>query len=175
MTLISQTGAMTKQFTVSGYVLDETRERLLLVSHKKLGKWLPPGGHVDQNETPQAAVVREVFEETGIVARLVPHLGMHLDLDGIGADQLDTPVSMSYQLIPERPDEPAHIHMDMAFILIEEASTRRSIDAELQEVNAAGWFSLLEIERLDAFASVKAHARAFLDPSASGIDAPLAR
>ncbi|MGL4339605.1 MAG: NUDIX hydrolase [Rhodoglobus sp.] len=164
MTLISETKGMIKQFTVSGYVLDKARQHILLVSHKKLGKWLPPGGHVDENETPQAAVVREVFEETGIVARLLPRLGVNLELEGIADEQLDTPVSMSYQLIPARPHEPAHIHMDMAFVLVEEAA-QVAIDPDLREVNAAGWFTLVDIERLDAFPSVKAHARALLDDS----------
>ncbi|MFK4114583.1 NUDIX hydrolase [Microbacterium sp. NPDC006705] len=70
MTIIDRTASYAKQFTVSGYVLNPAEDRILLIHHKKLAKWLPPGGHVDEDETPQAAVVREVFEETGVAAVL---------------------------------------------------------------------------------------------------------
>lgn len=165
MTLIAKTGDMIKQFTVSGYVLNLTGDKLLLVAHKKLGKWLPPGGHVDANETPQSAVVREVIEETGIRASLVRRLGVDLGLEGTLDEQLDAPISMSYQLIPARPNEESHIHMDMAFLLAADPN-HNELDADLREVNAAGWFTLDEIEALDAFPSVKAHAKSLLDPTA---------
>lgn len=56
-------------FTASGYVVSE--EKILLVSHRKLKKWLPPGGHILKDragrfiESPEEAAVREVREETG--------------------------------------------------------------------------------------------------------------
>ncbi len=40
--------------------------KVLLLLHTKLKKWLPPGGHIEENETPDEAIVREVKEETGI-------------------------------------------------------------------------------------------------------------
>ncbi len=33
--------------------------------------WLPPGGHIEENELPDDAAVREVFEETGLRVELV--------------------------------------------------------------------------------------------------------
>lgn len=49
-------------------VLDDKRQELLLVAHRKAGLWLPTGGHVEPGEDPWAAVVRECREELGIAA-----------------------------------------------------------------------------------------------------------
>jgi 8-oxo-dGTP pyrophosphatase MutT (NUDIX family) len=49
---------------VAGYIVDE--DRLLLIHHRKLDKWLPVGGHLEENETPCQALKREIMEEVGI-------------------------------------------------------------------------------------------------------------
>ncbi|MER6136163.1 NUDIX domain-containing protein [Streptomyces sp. NPDC001815] len=49
-------------------VLDENREELLLVAHRKAGLWLPSGGHVEPAEDPWDTVVRECREELHIEA-----------------------------------------------------------------------------------------------------------
>ncbi|MFI0968208.1 NUDIX hydrolase [Streptomyces sp. NPDC021080] len=48
--------------------LDNTRGQQLLVAHRKAGLWLPTGGHVEPDEDPWAAAVRECREELGIEA-----------------------------------------------------------------------------------------------------------
>jgi len=52
-------------FTATGIVFNQKRE-ILMIHHNKLQVWLPPGGHIDENELPTDAVLREVFEETGM-------------------------------------------------------------------------------------------------------------
>ena len=49
----------------TGLVFDETK-RVLLVRHSNGGVWVAPGGAIDPDESPQDAVVREVWEETGL-------------------------------------------------------------------------------------------------------------
>lgn len=43
---------------------------VLLIEHKKLGVWLCPGGHVEPNERPDEAALRELKEEMGLAAAL---------------------------------------------------------------------------------------------------------
>ncbi len=45
--------------------------KVLLHRHRKLGTWLPPGGHIEKDELPDDAAVREVGEETGVRVELV--------------------------------------------------------------------------------------------------------
>ena len=56
-------------FVATGYLVRDGKT--LLLKHKKLGMWLPPGGHIDEGETPDDAVMREVLEETGLEAEFV--------------------------------------------------------------------------------------------------------
>ncbi|GLS35100.1 DNA mismatch repair protein MutT [Mesorhizobium tianshanense] len=70
----------------SAVVRDE-QERILLVQRANppdKGCWTLPGGRVDPGETLEQAAIREVFEETGLVIRIVRELGQ-LDVpDGKG-------------------------------------------------------------------------------------------
>jgi 8-oxo-dGTP pyrophosphatase MutT (NUDIX family) len=45
--------------------------KTLLLHHRKLDKWLPPGGHIDPHELPDVAALREVAEETGLTVALL--------------------------------------------------------------------------------------------------------
>lgn len=56
-------------FTVSVFVIFE--KQVLLVHHKKLGKWLPLGGHIEIGENPEQAALRETLEESGLEVELV--------------------------------------------------------------------------------------------------------
>jgi ADP-ribose pyrophosphatase YjhB (NUDIX family) len=60
---------ITRDFTATTFVVHEQRTLLLL--HRKLGKWFPPGGHIDPHELPDQAAIREVLEETGLEVELL--------------------------------------------------------------------------------------------------------
>ncbi|MGH7898040.1 MAG: NUDIX domain-containing protein [Candidatus Binatia bacterium] len=62
--------------SVTGIVYDE-RDRILLVRQSESQRWSAPGGSIDPDETPADAVVREVWEETGLYVEPVRILGVY--------------------------------------------------------------------------------------------------
>ena len=56
-------------FTVAIFVVQH--DKVLLILHRKLGKWLPLGGHVELDEDPEAAALREAREESGLEVELL--------------------------------------------------------------------------------------------------------
>lgn len=53
-------------------LIDQDEQRLLLVEHKKANLWLPAGGHVELNEHPKETVSREILQELGVQAEVMP-------------------------------------------------------------------------------------------------------
>ncbi len=101
---------MERHFTVTGFVIDG--DRTLLHWHRKLAIWLPPGGHIDPDEDPVQAVLREVVEETGIIAEIVPH-GPVFAFDNV--TELAPPISMIVADVGEGDD--AHQHIDLSYVV----------------------------------------------------------
>ena len=60
---ISSLFSMHRHFTATAFIID-SKGRTLLLWHKRLNRWMPPGGHIDDNETPEEAARRECKEET---------------------------------------------------------------------------------------------------------------
>lgn len=56
-------------FTVAIFVVEAGR--VLLILHRNLGKWLPLGGHIELDEDPEAAALREAREESGLEVELL--------------------------------------------------------------------------------------------------------
>ena len=96
-----QTG---RHFTVAVFVVWEGK--VLLHLHRKLGMWLPPGGHIERDELPDDAAVREVFEETGVEVELVGERRADVE-DPI---QLHRPAGVQLENIG-----PGHQHIDLIY------------------------------------------------------------
>ncbi len=56
-------------FTVAIFVVHDSK--VLLVHHRKLNKWLPLGGHIELDEDPEIAALREAREESGLEVELI--------------------------------------------------------------------------------------------------------
>lgn len=62
--------SLPRHFTATGFVVNG--DATLLHWHHRVRAWLPPGGHIEPNEDPVQAVLREVKEETGLEVQIVP-------------------------------------------------------------------------------------------------------
>jgi len=103
---------MRRHFTVTGFVVEG--DRTLLHWHRKLQLWLPPGGHIDADEDPVQAVMREVLEETGMAAEVIPHTPPR---DFSNLPQLPSPLAIIVAGVGASAGEPAHQHIDMSYAL----------------------------------------------------------
>ena len=97
--------------TASAIVLDPPSGTVLLHLHRRLDRWLQPGGHIDPAERPEDAAVRETIEETGVpVAH--PEAGplvLHLD---------------------EHPGPDGHVHLDLRYLLLADRTAPRVAEGE---------------------------------------------
>lgn len=96
---------VTRDFTVAVFVV--WRAQVLLHKHRKLNMWLPPGGHIEPNELPDEAALREVLEEAGVQAELVGDLAVHVD----EPRQLVRPRGVQLESI-----SPGHEHIDLVYL-----------------------------------------------------------
>jgi 8-oxo-dGTP pyrophosphatase MutT (NUDIX family) len=91
-------------------ILVVREQRVLLHWHERLQRWLPPGGHIEPNELPDDAAVREVMEETGVGITLVGD-GLNPIASPNQPRQLVRPLGI--QLADIRED---HQHIDLVYL-----------------------------------------------------------
>jgi len=103
---------MEREFTISCYIIQE--ERVLLLLHPKLSKWLPPGGHLEDNELPTEGVRREVREETGLEIRFIRQENVWISR--WNATSFERPYLCQLEEIPPYNGKPAHQHIDLVYL-----------------------------------------------------------
>ncbi|BBO36225.1 NUDIX hydrolase [Lacipirellula parvula] len=124
--------------TASAWITTPKRDRFLLVHHRKLNRWLQPGGHADGQTDAADVAMREATEETGL-----PNL-RHA---ATGADA--TPLDVDVHIIPARHDaagnqiEDAHEHHDVRFLIIAEGDLAPQVS---EESHAVRWFTAEELQ-----------------------------
>lgn len=128
-------------YCASAFIINPYDKKILLVKHSDYDKWLQPGGHIEPNETPEDAAVREVYEETGIKITLLGErfpreddfirpLGVQCNRKKDGNRFID----IIYAAVPNNPNKELKIN---------------------EESLEAGWFTRNELERMPVFADVK--------------------
>jgi len=131
-------------FTGSGLVTDPTMTQVLLIHHKKLGKWLQLGGHADGNPSLNEVALRECEEESGL-----KHLAFACELRGSDSP---IPFDLDIHRIPTRKGEPEHLHYDVRFLLV--ADPREPLLLS-EESNDLAWFSIADARSLTDEASMQ--------------------
>jgi len=114
--------------TGSAITVSADGARVLLLHHRKLDRWLQPGGHGDPGETSgEEVALREAFEESGIRGlRLHPEAPRPLDVD--------------VHDIPARGSEPSHEHLDLRYLVVAPEGAVIAPDlAELHEIRWVPW------------------------------------
>jgi 8-oxo-dGTP pyrophosphatase MutT (NUDIX family) len=130
---------MIRHFTATVYIFHEGK--VLLHRHPKLGKWLPPGGHLEENETPPEAAKREVFEETGLEIIFLEQ--ENVKVKAYNATSFPRPYLCLLEQIPAHKDQPPHQHMDFIYLA-------RPLSLK-DDLNGFQWMGWEEVQQLDIF------------------------
>jgi 8-oxo-dGTP pyrophosphatase MutT (NUDIX family) len=113
-------------FTGSAWVVSGDGLRTLLMHHRKLDRWLQPGGHADGDTDLARVALREAEEETGLRDLVVE--GGVFDLDR--------------HAIPARGAEPGHWHYDVRFVVRATGSEAFVVN---EEANALAWRGIADV------------------------------
>jgi 8-oxo-dGTP pyrophosphatase MutT (NUDIX family) len=128
-------GIVEGHLTGSAVVVSATGDRVLLLHHRKLRRWLQPGGHAEPGEREgESVALREAREETGIEG-----LTLH--------PSAPRPLDVDVHPIPARGNEPAHRHLDLRYLVVApgDATLRRLAS----EARALRWFTWEEVGEVD--------------------------
>ncbi len=134
--------------TGSAWIVDATGDRVLLAHHRKLGRWLQPGGHSDGEPDTLAVALREAREESGLDVRALDDAIFDIDV----------------HRVPARGREPAHRHFDVRF-LVRAAHDRFTVS---EESHALAWVPAAGLGALTDEESVLRMARKWLARRAGG-------
>ncbi|MET0256309.1 MAG: NUDIX hydrolase [Luteibacter sp.] len=118
-------------FTGSAWLVSADGQRVLLMLHRKLGRWLQPGGHADGDADLAGVALREAEEETGL--RDLEVLPGIFDVDA--------------HRIPARGEEPEHWHYDVRHVVVARGSEAFVVN---EESLALAWRAVDEIVADDA-------------------------
>jgi 8-oxo-dGTP pyrophosphatase MutT (NUDIX family) len=115
-------------FTGSAWVVNTDFTKTLLVRHRKLGKWVQPGGHADGEQSLYVVARRELKEETGLDG-----------MPGQGDDIFDIDI----HFIPAAKGEDEHYHFDVRFLFLARESSPILFSDEFHD---AGWIEFDHLE-----------------------------
>ena len=130
---------MERHFTATAYILKD--KKFLLHLHPKLKRWLPPGGHIELNETPPEAALREVKEETGLDVEIIRQENLWVESEN--ASSLERPFLCLLENVPSKGDVPAHQHIDQIYL------ARPIGEVPDRLPNGFRWFSFEDLQEIE--------------------------
>lgn len=122
-------------FTVAVFVVQDAR--VLLAHHRRLDRWLPLGGHIELDEDPEQAALREVCEESGLEIEL---LGERPPTTEPGTRALLAPRFLDIHRI-----SPTHEHIGLIYWARPRGGTLR---LSVEEHRDLRWVSARELDAL---------------------------
>jgi 8-oxo-dGTP pyrophosphatase MutT (NUDIX family) len=125
-------------FTVAIFVVHD--ERILVIHHRKLNKWLPLGGHIELDEDPEQAALRETKEESGIEVELI---GERPPTTEPGVRALIAPRFLDIHRINDN-----HEHIGMIY-WARPVDPKSVVQLEEREHLAIDWRTSLELDALN--------------------------
>ena len=135
-------------FTASTFVVSKSTYHVALVHHNFLGKYLQPGGHIDESDnSPLNAARRELQEETGINSAQL--LYQYVDIHN-----KCVPFNIGVQYIPENPkkQEHAHYHYDLQYLFWSDDDLAITIDQ--RESSTFAWVAWDSFKEMDDFTDI---------------------
>jgi ADP-ribose pyrophosphatase YjhB (NUDIX family) len=140
-------------FDADTFVVNDSA--VLLRMHDKYHIRLPPGGHIELDEEPEQAAVREVKEEVGLDVKLIGQSG-HVFQDG--EKELMAPRFMNRHKINDTHD---HI----SFVFFATSATREVTQGETEISDEIKWFTKEELEdpKYEVKPRIQFYAKAALD------------
>lgn len=67
--------------SVIGAVFSLDRAEILLIKRRDVPVWVLPGGGIEKSESPEDAILREIFEETGFTVKIKRYVGTYLPIN----------------------------------------------------------------------------------------------
>ena len=128
---------MKTDLVIGGFLIHENKT--LLIHHKKLDLWLPVGGHIDENETPDDAVKREFKEELNIDVEILNKVG--LGEVGNTKKELAVPFYVNVHNVGD--------HDHCCFFYLCKVKNMEDLKINERELNDYRWFSVEELENED--------------------------
>ncbi len=125
-------------------------DRILLIHHKRIGLWLPPGGHIEAREEPVAALRREVREETGLEIEI-----LHESVDPLASDEVVQVLPLPHHIQVERMADGPHDHIDLVYL----CRVRPGEAQGNEESLGLRWFTREDLASTDIVENVRFFAR----------------
>ncbi|PCI78722.1 nucleoside triphosphate hydrolase [Candidatus Aerophobetes bacterium] len=116
--------------------------QIALIFHPIFKKWMPPGGHIEENESPQQAAIRETLEETGLDVTLINPTA--LTFNHPNAKTVASPICCALENIPQSNKAAAHQHIDFIFLATPKLATTFSSKENL----TPKWYTQKQIHAL---------------------------